>query len=476
MTLKLSFGVALASLAATSTAFAQVNDDCSGAIALTQGTGIIYDTTTSTQSLPAWTCASTTAPDQWYSFTPSTAGDYSIETCGSSYDTALEVFDGTCAALNLIECNDDACGTSSQVVLLGATAGTTYLIRVGGWDVEFGTGTILADTYVPPVPPPANCIETTYQNNNQGNPGGAVYFDVTVTGPGSVNVTGLEANYNIIAGTTVGMEMWTTPGTSLGNEGNPAVWTMVAVDDALALSAGTGMPTAITFTSPATLPPGTTGVALIAIGASHAYTNGTGTNQQELSMNGQIQVDLGGASNFPFAAPLFSPRVWNGRLCDGMVATVGTPFCNPNDPNSTGMSTNLIASFGSGTGSDLHLDSNQGPNGQFGYFLVGTASSEPGIMLPNSQGRLCLAIGGGNSLGRYNVTGTQFNSLGLFNAAGELQNLASTSGSGAGYDVPTTVPIAGSPQIMVGQTWHFQLWHRENGGLSNFSNGLSISF
>ncbi len=155
---------------------------------------------------------------------------------------------------------------------------------------------------------------------------------------------------------------------------------------------------------------------------------------------------------------------------------VGTPFCDPNENNSTGLPTVMTASFGTGVGSDLSLESSQGPSGQFGYFLVGTASSEPGVMLTNSQGRLCLALGGGNSIGRYNVTGTSFNSLGQFDAAGEMQNLSGTSTSGAGFDVPTTVPIAGSPTIMTGSTWHFQLWHRENGGLSNFSNGLSVDF
>ena len=93
-----------------------------------------------------------------------------------------------------------------------------------------------------------------------------------------------------------------------------------------------------------------------------------------------------------------------------------------------------------------------------------------------ATGALCLLLGAGNSIGRYNVSGSQFNSLGQFDANGELQNVVGTSAPGSGYDVPVTVPIAGSPQIMTGETWHFQLWHRETGGLSNFSNGLSITF
>ena len=148
-------------------------------------------------------------------------------------------------------------------------------------------------------------------------------------------------------------------------------------------------------------------------------------------------------------------------------------FCDPSTANSTGLPTRLVANLGTGIGSGLHLDALQGPPGQFGYFLVGTAPSEPG--LPLGQGRFCLAVTGGNGFARYNVFGDARNSVGQFDAAGVLQNLPGTSTTGIGFDVPTFVsPVLGS--ITTGSTWHFQLWHREAGGSSNFSNGLSVSF
>lgn len=152
----------------------------------------------------------------------------------------------------------------------------------------------------------------------------------------------------------------------------------------------------------------------------------------------------------------------------------GDAFCSPASNNSTGLPTKLSGSFGTGVGSDLHLEATQGPPTQLGYFLVGTGFSDPGI--PLGQGNLCLATGGGNSIGRYNVAGGNLNSVGSFDAAGVLQNLVGTSTVGSGYDVPSTVPIGGSPTIMVGQVWHFQVWHREDGGQSNLSNGLSVTF
>ncbi|MEZ5975153.1 MAG: hypothetical protein R3E96_10020 [Planctomycetota bacterium] len=148
-------------------------------------------------------------------------------------------------------------------------------------------------------------------------------------------------------------------------------------------------------------------------------------------------------------------------------------FCDPMTPNSTGQPTVMTASFGTGVGSDLHLDASQGPPTQFGYFLVGTGFSEPGLTISN--GRLCLAIGAGTQLGRYNVAGT-LNSVGQFNASGVLMNFVGTSTVGSGYDVPSNLPLTGNPTIASGDTWYFQLWHREAAGQSNFSNGIIVTF
>ena len=156
---------------------------------------------------------------------------------------------------------------------------------------------------------------------------------------------------------------------------------------------------------------------------------------------------------------------------------VGAPFCDPMDPNSTGQSTTLSGSMTAPTGSGLHLEASQGPPGEFGYFLIGTAPSDPGISI--SRGRLCLSVAAPNGFGRYNVVGGPLNSVGSFDAAGVMQNLPGTSSVGSGFDVPNTIPMTGSPVITGGQTFYFQMWHRdtpEGPGLSNFSNGLGVTF
>ncbi len=194
----------------------------------------------------------------------------------------------------------------------------------------------------------------------------------------------------------------------------------------------------------------------------------------EGSMPGRIDLGI-----FPPSSVCFS-YLWDittdgGTLIANALAEVsGAPnlprFCDPANANSTGLPCRLSGHFGTGVGSDLHLDAIQGPPNQFGYFLSGTTFIDPGLII--NQGELCIS----GSLGRYNVAGTAFNSIGLFDSSGDLQNTVGTSAIGTGYDLPVTVPSMGSPVITSGSTWHFQLWYREAGGSANFSNGMSILF
>ncbi|MCA9003362.1 MAG: hypothetical protein KDB61_15670, partial [Planctomycetes bacterium] len=140
--------------------------------------------------------------------------------------------------------------------------------------------------------------------------------------------------------------------------------------------------------------------------------------------------------------------------------------------NSTGLPTLLSGDMSSPSGSGLHLEASQGPVGQLGYLLVSAGLSDPGIDI--SAGHLCLS----SLVGRYNA-GPLHNSVGLFDGAGVLQNMVGTSTVGSGFDVPDTVPIPSYPLILAGDTWHFQVWHRDTAAgpsVSNFSNALSVTF
>ena len=127
-------------------------------------------------------------------------------------------------------------------------------------------------------------------------------------------------------------------------------------------------------------------------------------------------------------------------------------------------------------GSDLHLEVESWIGLTIGYILVGTGNGAWNPV-PISNGLLCLGTSPGDRLGRYNVTNTQYNSVGVF-SGGWLQNMAGTSSTGTGYDVPNTLPFSGHAPILVGQTYYFQCWYREPGVNqgSNFSNMVSVLF
>lgn len=133
------------------------NDLCAGAININCGQTITGSTAAATaDAVGTCTTALGTAPGVWYTF----AGDGSQTTlslCGSSYDTKIGVFSGTCAGLVCVAGNDDFCGLQSQVTVT-ANVGTTYYVLVTGFGANSGNFT-LARTCVFPcagVPSPGS--------------------------------------------------------------------------------------------------------------------------------------------------------------------------------------------------------------------------------------------------------------------------------------------------------------------------------
>ncbi len=163
-------------------------------------------------------------------------------------------------------------------------------------------------------------------------------------------------------------------------------------------------------------------------------------------------------------------------LASGAFAqNTGTSFCSVTN-NSTGMPTTLTGTFGSGVGSGLHLEVTQGVPGELAYFLAGNEATS-GVVISN--GLNCLVGTSTAQMFRYHVAGGPSNSVGRFDSSGVFQNLVGTSLSGSGFDVPDTIPAFPPITIMIGDTWHFQVWHRDRAvqtSDSNFSNGLSVTF
>ena len=139
---------------------------------------------------------------------------------------------------------------------------------------------------------------------------------------------------------------------------------------------------------------------------------------------------------------------------------IGTQFCTPGVPNSTGLP-GALALLGSAAAADndLTLAATSMPPGQFGFFIASFAQSSP-VVPPGSQGRLCLGGGIGRDVGGGVV---QVNAQGAFSSPVDLAALPQPNG-----------PVV----IQPGDTCTFQAWHRDvNPGVtSNFTGAKFVTF
>ena len=104
----------------------------------------------------------------WF-YTAPVDGEYRFETCGSDFDTKLQIFDGTCSAAGTsLGYNDDSCGLQSRVTVT-LTAGQTVMAVVDGFsgatgDIVFNVSTTAGENTFGA----GACIDGV-DNNGNGN-------------------------------------------------------------------------------------------------------------------------------------------------------------------------------------------------------------------------------------------------------------------------------------------------------------------
>lgn len=142
-------------------------DECLTALPVTEGANPI-DTTGFTDSAEPDPTGCTSSfgqnvADGWYLYTPAFDGNVAIDTCDpAGFDSDLSIYDGSCGALNLLDCDGDGngaagCQSFDSLVEAVVTGGSTYFIRVGGWEPgEEGPGTL--NITLTPLPPTINEI------------------------------------------------------------------------------------------------------------------------------------------------------------------------------------------------------------------------------------------------------------------------------------------------------------------------------
>jgi hypothetical protein len=136
----------------------QTGDTCAAAVPVTDANGSYLGcstgaTTTAFQN-PACGLANQ-GPDVWYSWTPACSGNIIVDTYGSEFDTILSVYEGCPQYTDLaMVCNDDASfqppNNRASLVTWNYQAGTTYLIRVSGYNGASGDYVLrVNDWYAP---------------------------------------------------------------------------------------------------------------------------------------------------------------------------------------------------------------------------------------------------------------------------------------------------------------------------------------
>lgn len=207
------------------------NDLCNNATPIACGGTATGSTITSTTfGNPSGQCdeSTDTTPSivgsVWFKYTSSglgkniTASLCPSGTTGTSYDSKISVYTGTCGADNLV-ClggNDDFCNLVSQFTFTEDTSGTTvYYIRVYGYDDEAGAFKLTLTCATPPPPPPANNVCTgafaiacggtatgdiaNYTNNYSGRPGrDAFYIYNNVGAARAVTVATCGSSYDTV--------------------------------------------------------------------------------------------------------------------------------------------------------------------------------------------------------------------------------------------------------------------------------------
>ncbi len=117
------------------------NDNCADAKEVGEVADMPFNTESATFDGPG---GCMTSPNIWYAYSPSMDGKATISLCGSSYDTKLAVYTGTCESLTQIGCNDDFCSTQSELDV-NVLAGNTYYVEVGGYSSNTGDGILNID-------------------------------------------------------------------------------------------------------------------------------------------------------------------------------------------------------------------------------------------------------------------------------------------------------------------------------------------
>jgi hypothetical protein len=171
-----------------------------------------------------------------------------------------------------------------------------------------------------------------------------------------------------------------------------------------------------------------------------------------------VEIDCSPGGIFNFASQTNTATMnLAGDMVGSWTPDAPAPYCDAN-PNSTGFASEISFLGSQSIGdNDVTLQTAGLPANQFAYYLV---SPQSGFIAnaPGSQGNICLS----GTIGRYTSQIGQSTSAGLFTRSLGTSN----------------IPVIPPANINPGETWYYQLWHRDFNPTptSNFSRGIAITF
>ncbi len=190
------------------------NDNCADAEPIGEVTDKSFETREATFDGPG-DCM--TSPNIWYCYTASCTGEATVSLLGSGYDTKLAVYDGCACQPSLgetIGCNDDFDGSFQSEISFPVVAGNKYLIEIGGYASDVGSGILNVSCIRDPSlePPRDRCdkaeavgnvkdLQFTTNGKTFDGPGLCmtspnIWFAYTATCTGDVTVSLLGSAYD----------------------------------------------------------------------------------------------------------------------------------------------------------------------------------------------------------------------------------------------------------------------------------------
>ena len=151
---------------------APVNDECSGALAVTPspntnpGTSVVSNNTGATQSMTG--CFGTVQNDVWFKFTATSTRHRINITTDNNISPVIQVFGGACGSLQSLGCftvGTDGVYNLVNVNLVNLTTGATYYYRTYGPSNNIGTN---ISTFVTTLPTDAKLIIIALLNRITG--------------------------------------------------------------------------------------------------------------------------------------------------------------------------------------------------------------------------------------------------------------------------------------------------------------------